>query len=175
MKIELIEEFSLDASQRESIGQLLAESFTDFPQSRTYSKQSPHWRLLATEGDRLLGHLGLDHRMIGTTTGPARLLGIIDVCVDPSVRGRGIASRLLTRVDELAAEHGIEFLMLFTTDERLYERHGYRRRSNPLRWMKVHEHRTIGIGEEPLEELMVKDVGERPWPEGLVDLLGYQF
>ena len=67
MKIELIEEFSLDASQRESIGQLLAESFTDFPQSRTYSKQSPHWRLLATEGDRLLGQLGLDHRMIGTT------------------------------------------------------------------------------------------------------------
>ena len=74
----------------------------------------------------------------------------------------------------LALEHQIEFLLLFAADSRLYERNGYQREPNTLRWVKIHEHKIIGIGEEPLEELMVKRVTGRSWPEGTVDLLGHQ-
>ena len=65
--------------------------------------------------------------------------------------------------------------MLFADDARLYTRNGYHRADNHLSWLKIHEHANFGIGEDVLEELMVKQLGERAWPTGRVDLLGYQF
>jgi hypothetical protein len=82
---------------------------------------------------------------------------------------------MLNQLEQLGREHHIEFLVLFAQDPRLYERHGYRRADNLLRWLKIHEHRNLGIGEDVLEELMFKGIGERAWPDGPVDLLGYQF
>ena len=126
-------------------------------------------------GSELIGQLGLEHRIIGTGTGPATILGSIDLCVRPSARRQGVASEMLGWVERLGIRHGIDFLMLFAKDPRLYTRNGYERVFNPLRWVKIYEHRTIGIGEEPVEELMVKPIGDRSFPDGLVDLLGYQF
>ena len=77
--------------------------------------------------------------------------------------------------EELARRFEIEFLMLFAKDARLYERNGFVRADNPLRWVKIDEHQTIGIAEQPLVELMIKPLSNRPWSAGLVDLLGYQF
>lgn len=168
----LLDEFRMTQHQREAALGLLG---TCFPRSEFYSKQLPTRRLLATAGDELIGHIALEHRVVSTATGPATIFGLIDVCVTPSARRRGTASTMLSYIEALAAQHSIEFLVLFARDPRLYERNGYRRATNPLRWVKIHEHRIIGIGEEPLDELMVKAVGERAWPEGLVDLLGYQF
>jgi len=175
--LALVDEFRIAHAQAEEIRRLLAASFPEceFAKQRTYFKQIPTRRLLARDGDVLVGHLGLEHRVVATSAGPARIFGIIDLCVAPPARRRGIATRMLRRVERLGAENGIEFLVLFAQDSRLYERRGFRRAKNPLRWMKVHEHRTLGIGEEPLEELMVKPLGDRRWPDGLVDLLGYQF
>ncbi|MHC4410593.1 MAG: GNAT family N-acetyltransferase [Planctomycetota bacterium] len=177
MKLELRDEFRIGPPLGEQIRRLLAASFPDceFTQHRNYFKQLPSRRLLARDGDKLIGHLGLEHRVVATTTGPATILGIIDLCVDPTIRRQGVATRMLRNVEQLGAEAGIEFLVLFAQDARLYERQQFRRASNPLRWMKIHEHTTLGIGEEPLDELMIKPLGDRSWPEGLVDLLGYQF
>jgi predicted N-acetyltransferase YhbS len=177
MTLELVDEFRLSAAQREAIRDLLCEAFPDagFSATKIYYKQIPPRRLLATRGGRLVGHLGLEHRVIGTVSGPASLFGIVDLCVRASCRGQGVASRMLAWVDALARRHNVDFLMLFAHDPRLYERNGFARAGNVLRWTKVHEHRTLGIGEEPLEELMVKPAGARAWPDGPVDLLGYQF
>ena len=66
--------------------------------------------------------------------------------------------------------------ILFAHDERLYLRNGLRKPlNNTLRWSMIHEHNTLGIDQQSLEELMIKELGERKWPEGLADLLGYQF
>jgi len=174
---ELLDEFRIRPAEREAIRGLLAECFprAGFTGNRTYAKQIPGRRLVATAGGRILGHVAIEHRVVNTATGPASIFGLIDVCVAPSSRGNGTASKMLSYIGDLASQHGIEFLVLFARDARLYERNGYRRASNPLRWVKINEHEIIGIGEEPLEELMVKPVGARPWPEGPVDLLGYQF
>jgi predicted acetyltransferase len=82
---------------------------------------------------------------------------------------------MLAQVESLARERHVPFLVLFARDHRLYERNGFSRAPNPLRWVKIHEHQIIGVAEEPLQELMVKPVGAVAWPEGLVDLLGHQF
>lgn len=177
MDFRLVDESGLGSAQGEAVRQLLAASFPEweFTRHRRYFKQIPARRLLALDGDTLLGQLALEHRAIGTATGPATIFGIIDLCVEPHARGMGIASRMLEQVEQLGNAHGIEFLMLFATDGRLYGRHGYERASNPLRWLRIDEHMTLGIGEEPVDELMIKPLTTRPWPEGTVDLLGYLF
>ncbi|MHC4450515.1 MAG: GNAT family N-acetyltransferase [Planctomycetota bacterium] len=177
MKLELCDEFRIGPARAEEIRLLLAASFPDceFTQHRNYFKQLPPRRLLAFDGDKLIGHVGLEHRVVATATGPATILGVVDLCVDPATRREGVGTAMLRSVEQLGVEAGIEFLMLFATDSRLYERQQFQRAVNPLRWMKIHEHKTLGIGEEPLEELMIKPIGERSWPDGLVDLLGYQF
>jgi len=177
MKLELVDEYALGAERTEAVRSLLHEAFPDvvFTQHRTYLKQIPPWRLLAWEGERLVGHLGLEHRVIGTSDGPATLFGVLDVCVAGDARGRGVASALLEHVESLGREHAIGFLMLFATDRRLYERNGYRHEHNVLRWSMIDEHRTLGIDEQPLDELMIKPIGARPWPAGPIDLLGHQF
>lgn len=177
MKLELIDEFRIGRERARQIHWLLAASFPDceYSQQRTYFKQLPSRRLLALDGERVVGHLALEHRVVATTTGPATIFGIIDLCVDPATRRQGTATRMLEHIEQLAIDSSIEFLMLFAQDRRLYERAGYRHASNPLRWLKIHEHQTYGIAEEPLDELMIKPATTRPWPGGLVDLLGYQF
>jgi GNAT superfamily N-acetyltransferase len=177
VQLTLVDELGLDRGQAEDIRRLLAACFPDwdYPRHRRYFKQLPARRLLAREDGRLLGQLGLEHRAIGTAAGPATILGTIDLCVAPDARGRGVAGRLLDRVEQLGSAGGVEFLVLFATDRRLYERHGYRRADNPLRWLRIDEHASLGIGEEAVDELMVKPLTTRPWPEGPVDLLGYLF
>lgn len=176
MKFELWDEFRLRQDQREAIGHLLSECFPGcgFGPHRLYFKQLPPWRLLAFERGQLVGQAAVDYRRIGTSTGPS-IFGIVDICVLAPVRGQRIASRMLAWLEGLAIEHSIEFLVLFAQDARLYDRHGYRRALNPLRWVRIHEHEILGIGEEPLEELMVKPMTARGWPPGPIDLLGHVF
>ena len=177
MRLDLVDEYSLNASRREEIRHLLSASFPEasYTRTRTYLKQFPPRRLLAYEADRLVGHLGLEHRAIGTSGGPQEILGVVDLCVSPPWRGRGVASQMLAWVESLAQANRIPFLVLFAQDGRVYERNGFRHACNPLRWAKIHEHQTIGVAEEPLVELMVKPVGTVPWPGGTIDLLGHQF
>lgn len=177
MKFNLVDEYSLDARLREEIRRLLSVSFpqASYTRTRTYLKQFPPRRLLASEAGQLVGHLGLEHRAIGTASGPQEILGMVDVCVSAPWRGRGVASQMLAWVESLARANRIPFLVLFAEKHRVYERNGFHHASNPLRWTKIHEHQTIGIAEEALAELMVKAVGAAPWPDGTIDLLGHQF
>ncbi len=177
MQFELIDEFRLSDAVRKQVGALLQECFPEaaFSETRIYTKQLPPRRLLATENGELLGHLALEHRVVGTKSGPAEIFGVRDVCVPAAQRGRGIASRMLAWIESLARERDIPFLMLFADDPRLYQRNGFRHADNRLRWAKMHEHEIIGIGEEVIRELMIKPLTARPWPEGLVDLLGPTF
>ena len=174
--LELLEEFRITPEVGEKVRSLLHACFpgSEFTRSRTYLKQLPQRRLLAWQGDELIAHMAIEHRMIGLQTGPATIMGVIDLCVANDYRGTGLASECLARLERLAREHQIEFLMLFADDARLYTRNGYHRASNHLSWLKIHEHANFGIGEDVLEELMVKQLGERAWPTGRVDLLGYQ-
>jgi len=37
------------------------------------------------------------------------------------------------------------------------------------------EHKTLGIGEEEIKELMIKEVGNKVWNNGYLDMLGYMY
>lgn len=177
VRYELIDEFRITSGLHEQIRCLLQVCFpeSEFRLTRSYSKQSPQRRLLVWEEGILIAHVGIEHRTIGLKTGSSTVFGLIDVCVDPEFRGAGIASAMIDYVEQLGQRNDVDFLMLFAHDRRLYERKGFRAPGNPLRWSTIHEHKTLGVDEQVREELMIKQLGERKWPKGLVDLLGYQF
>ncbi len=176
-QFKLIEEFLISDEERSQIKDLLCQSFPDiaFTEAGTYVKQIAPRRLVVSENDMIVGQLGIEHRVIKLADGPACIFGVIDLCVAASCRSQGIATDMLRWVEKLAIENGIEFLVLFSQDSRLYKRNGFRHPHNKLKWLKIHEHQILGIGNEVLPELMVKELSSRIWPLGDVDLLGYVF
>lgn len=179
-RFKLIDEFRISSTVREQIRKLLQKSFPDFDftETRTWLKQLPPRRLLVWEDGRLVAQMGIEHRVVRLPDGPATIMGIIDLCVEPEARGAGLASSMLKWLEELGRTYDVEFVVAFAVDGRLYERQGFRRPGSRLKWLKIDEFEGFGIGDEVLDELMVQELGERRWPDGpeaTVDLLGYQF
>ena len=177
MQLDIVQEHELGAAQKRELGRLLSEAFDYAGEFRTriYFKQLPQRRIILSDDGHIQAQVGLEHRVIGTETGPASILGLIDVAVRGTNRRRGFAGRMLQQAEMLARDGGVDFMLLFAQDQALYERHGFRHVDNVLRWVKIHDHTTLGIAEEPVEELMIKETGTRTWPAGTVDLLGYLF
>ena len=154
---------------------LLDDSFPETFNGRTFYKQQPHHRLLAFEQDRLIGHAGLDFRVITVAGKLYEIVGIIDLCVAADRRGLGIGTALI-RASE-AFDVGRDFSLLFADDHRVYEANGYRRIVPAhTRWFAIDELRSHSVIERDLSDcFMAKSLGTVPWPSGDIDLLGHLF
>lgn len=154
---------------------LLQKCFPGYP-SRAYFKVPPHFRYLAGAGGQLVGQMGVELRMIKVGGNVLRTFGVVDLCVSGSERSRGLASRLLAELTQLARSCRMDFVILFADDDRLYTRNGWARVANPCTWVKIDEHTTLGVARaEDTGSLMVKQIGQHAWPEGEADLLGHVF
>ncbi|WP_079408289.1 GNAT family N-acetyltransferase [Streptomyces sp. 3211] len=174
MAIETKPEHEIDSTTHEQLHELLKSCFPEYP-ARTYYKQLPHFRCLAWERDTLVAQVGIDHRMIKNGDTPLRVFGIIDLCVAVSARSRGVASNLLVEIETAARSSGVDAILLFADDPRVYLANGYQKVSNTTRWLMVNDHETLGVTERPLGEMMVKILSDKEWSGGVVDLLGYLF
>lgn len=176
MKIEAVVEYKISSNIRSHINQLLQQSFPDYPLERSYYKQLPQFRYLVWLGESLIAHVGIEHRVITNGNVPVRIFGLIDLCVDPQYRSQGIATTLLQQIEKLGKASSIDFLVLFADNHRLYTTNGYQRVGNVCRWLMIDEHQILGIAERSLADcMMVKQIAERIWRDGIVDLLGYLF
>ena len=154
---------------------LLQACFPGYP-SRSYFKLPPHFRYLAVAGGELVGQVGVELRVIRVGGEVLRTFGVVDLCVRGSERSRGLAGGLLAEVTQLARSAGMDFVILFADDDRIYTRHGWARAANPCTWLRIDEHATLGVATaEDTGALMVKKIGQHAWPEGEVDLLGHLF
>lgn len=173
--ITRIAEAELGADLRQQVQALLQASFAGYP-SRSYFKLPPHFRYLALADGKLAAQLGVELRVIRAGDTVLRTFGVVDLCVSQSERSRGLAGRLLAELTEYARSCGMDFIILFADDSRVYDRNGWVRAGNPCSWVKIHEHRTLGLAQaEDTGALMVKAIGEQAWPEGEIDLLGHVF
>lgn len=169
VEITRVAEVDLDAARGGELTALLRESFPDYP-DRPYFKLPPHFRFLATEDGRLVGQLAGELRVMRVGERVVRTIGVVDLCVRE--RGRGTASRLLAEVTALECD----FVVLFADDDRVYVRNGWVRVDNPVTWVKINEHTTLGLAERVVPGAMtVRAVGGGTWPDGDVDLLGHRF
>jgi GNAT superfamily N-acetyltransferase len=175
MRIERVPEPELTGERAAQVGALLRACFDGYPDDRPYFKLPPHQRLLALRGEAVVGQVGLELRAVRVGDEVLRAFAVVDLCVDPAARSQGLAGRLLGELLRYAERCEIDVVLLFADDHRLYERHGWALVDNRVSWLKVHEHRTLGLAErEPMgDALMVRAVGDRAWPAGDVDLLGH--
>lgn len=179
LKIEQIFEYEMNVELRNKLQLLLVECFTDeFPEDRIYFKQLPHFRFLAFDDDNeLVGQVGLDYRVMNLNGKPIRVLGIIDLCVSKINRSQGIGSLLLNEIEAFCKGKSIDFLLLFADNKKLYSNVGFKSVNNECKWLKIDDENqtTYGIGNESINELMIKEVGSIKWGDGKIDLLGYLY
>jgi len=175
MRIERIEEFLLEADQRAKISALLLTCFPGFPIDRIYFKQPPGFRYLVWEGDELIAHMGVEYRLVGHAGEMIPIFGIMDLCVLPAHQHQRLASKLLVELGELGKKNAIDFLLLVAKNKALYENNGFFAGSNTCQWLMLVDNRVLGMVKRKLPELMVKPLGKKAWPEGLIDFMGSLF
>ncbi|MEM7603068.1 MAG: GNAT family N-acetyltransferase [Verrucomicrobiota bacterium] len=176
MQIRWIPEHQIDSALHGEIAALRNACFPDGQHPRSYFKQLPHFRILAFDGDTLIGHAGVDHRVMNFGGNAYRAFGAIDVCVEVAHRGQGIAGIMMSRLEEEAVDSGADVMVLVADDHRLYLRLGFQLLDAECEWMAIDEHRNHGILKESLAgELMIKPLKSGLELDGPVDWLGYLY
>jgi GNAT superfamily N-acetyltransferase len=173
--VSRVAEAEIGPDLRQQVQALLQACFPGYP-SRSYFKLPPHFRYLAMTGGELAAQMGVELRVIRVGSTVVRTFGVVDLCVMKSARSHGLARRLLAELTEFARVCGMDFVILFADDDRVYTRNGWAHAANPCTWMKIHDHTTMGLARAAdAGSLMVKAVGPQAWPQGEVDLLGHLF
>jgi len=170
-----VAEAEISGDLQQQLQGLLQACFPGYP-GRSYFKLPPHFRYVAMTSGAPVAQMGVELRVIRVGSSVIRTFGVVDLCVTPGERSRGLAGRLLAEVTELARACAVGFVILFADDDRLYTRNGWARAADPCSWVKIHDHTTLGLATRvQTNALMVKAIGRNGWPEGEVDLLGHLF
>ncbi len=175
-KIEQIFEINIQPAVHNQISQLLAKCFSGYPKDQSYFKQLPHFRLLVKNESELIGHVAVDHRLINVGTNTFRIFGLADLCVDEAFQSKNVASQMLQRLDKLAQESGIDFIVLFTNQQTFYKKNGFSIVDNVCRWVFINDHHTLGVSQRKLgKSILIKSFSNKKWEDGMLDLMGHIF
>lgn len=171
MKIEDIADSTVGSELDRQLRELLVLCFPDTPQFREHRHylEPPSHRWFIRDDGRLIGHVCLHRKIIGSAEGDLRIGGIAEVCVRPTHRGRGLVGRMLHEIHQW--DHDGDFQMLFG-DERVYHSSGYQTVHNPLRYFDPKKQQWIT---QPLAGTMTRPAARSNWPAGPIDLRGPLF
>lgn len=175
MKIDRIEEFQLEADIREQIAALLKEGFGVYPEGRSFYKQLPSFRFLAWDERTLVGHLAAEYRMVNVGGTPLPIFGVADLCVTPSRQQERIATQMLVKLEGLAKLSEVDFILLTGSEPNVYQGMGFTRIERPCRWLLLNNLKTLGVIRRSVNNIMIKPLGNRGWPDGEIDFLGHIF
>ncbi|TVR89876.1 MAG: N-acetyltransferase [Saprospirales bacterium] len=178
MKIQIreIKEYKLDPEMAAKIAYLLQGSFSGYPRGKHFLHQLPSFRLLAESKDTLEGHVAIHHRIISCGEMIYNIFGISDLCVTEKSRKTGIATDLMTKLEQMAVEAQIDFLVLVTNVHEFYAKNGFERAENVCRWVMVQNNKSLGLVRRRVEDgLMYKKLSDLDWPNGELDLMGHIF
>ena len=89
--LRVVSEPDVTPDEHIAIARLREEAFPDFAPERSYFKQLPHLRVLAANGGSIIGHAGLDHRVMAVGEVPVRVLGLIDANPDDVAGSAGFS------------------------------------------------------------------------------------
>jgi len=173
--LEVIAEIDVGKSLEKDIQLLRNSCFPNYSVNRSYYKQLPHYRALEYEDEQLVGYMGIDYRVVAVDAKPLKIFGVIDFCVAKNFRGNGIGNSMLSSLYSYAEAKDIEFIILIADDPRIYVNNGFKQIKSYSSWLRINEHVNYGVSVEYLSDLYAKQVGQKIWPVGHVDWLGYQF
>ena len=173
-QLERVEEFLLDASDVKNIQELLCTCFPEYPKNATYFTQIPSFRYLAHFDVQLIGHLGVDYRVINNGGQISTALCISDVCVREGFRDQQIASKMLQQLEKDAQQKEIDFNILIANDSKIYKHLRYHPCTNQFRWLMIQKGKSLGVVQRNLgrNAFMIKSISGKKWSDDLIDLLG---
>lgn len=177
MHLEKIEEYNIDTTTQQKIHQLLQDSFGAFPKDRIFLKQVPTFRLLLWDNNVLVAQCAIVFRTVSLDRKPLRIFGIMDLCVDKAYQNQKIGSKILQKIETIAHESNIDFILLFGGTQDFYLQNGFQLVENDCRWVLMKDYKTMGIMTREIPQtLLIKSISKKNWnEEALLDLMGFVF
>ena len=178
LEIRFHPEHEITGALSEALRALLAEAFPPAYQERPFFKQLPHGRFVAHREGQVVGHLGLDHRVMHVAGRLVRVFGVVDLCIAADARGAGIGSAMLQAFLTLGEAAGAEYALALADDHGVYLRAGFT--LSPVTEatiLAIHQDRSHSLMTKDLSDIfMVRPLGAAPpWPAGPVDFMGYLY
>jgi len=133
MVLHRVEEFQITKALHLKVQSLLELCFKDYPSSQDFLHQKPSFRYLMLDDKKLVGHLAVEHRIIQLDEQVFSIFGIVDLCIHPDYQHKKQASELIQNLEELAIQHEVEALLLFTDLFSFYEKLGFQKKTNKCR------------------------------------------
>lgn len=174
-KVEYVPDRDVDAEMDRALRKLLTTCFTKkqdvvFRHRRYFVDPYPHRWVIRDPGGRLVAHTGVHEKCVVAADRVYRVGGIGEVCVHPDCRGRGYVKLMMNTIHEFLTEREFDFSILFG-DQDVYGSSGYRPVSN----LYVAEKPNAKPNERKAVTGLIRELGDRPWPETDVILLGKKF
>lgn len=176
MFIQHIEEYKIPEEVHQKISKLLAAAFSGYPSGRTYYKQLPNFRYLIWDGEMLVGHMAVDHRLMSVDAQPLKVFGVVDLCIADTHQRNKLATRMLEELEQLGKECHIDFIILLAQFHPFYDSNGFKSANNNCKWLLIQNNKSLGVINRKIDQaLMVKSLSGKSWPDGLVDFMGHIF
>jgi predicted N-acetyltransferase YhbS len=135
-------------------------------------QQVPENRWVALDENGILAaQIAVFEKILGAGDEELKVLGIADVAVSPQFRGQGLVKIILSQVHEWGKENGFEFGALGGKSG-IYSSSGYLNATNSL---KIRDINTGEYSIIPGDGFMYRPLGEKVWPDGIIDLRGPTF
>src|SRR5690606_24197863 len=97
----------------------------------------------------------------------------------PKFQGQGLGTNLMREFDKIANNYkeNVDFTFLVTDKPEFYSRLGYKSTEITTAWLKLSQGKNYGLGHEKITDtvFMFKQVGDKTWSNGALDLLGYMY
>jgi len=178
MQIDCIPELALTKADDDRIAALVEIAFDGRDAGfggRSYNKQRHHLRIIAREGDQIIGHIALLFRAIRMGDQLVQIVGLAEVATHPTHEGKGIASALLQETITQSQRSLADFIILFGTHP-IYAKHGFQKHINPLHYVVMDDCYTHKMITRIDDGLQVLSLGDVAWdPNAPIDLLGHLF
>lgn len=164
MDISYLPDARVDEQLDADLRTLLSGCFGDAFKNKRYHFEPPTHRWLVRDEGQLVAHLAVHDKTFEYAGTITRFLGIAEVCVAPSHRGRGLVKRLL---GEMEARFSTAPFAILLGEAGVYGSSGYD---------TVHNvYFPYDSTDAPAEGVMVKALGSAAWPSGKVTIEGPPF
>ncbi|MDP1749278.1 MAG: GNAT family N-acetyltransferase [Reyranella sp.] len=156
----------LSSETERAVQALLKQAFGDID-GDYYAGDNPERIMLLSSGGRLVGHFAAYVREVALG-GEELAIGLIGgVAIDVRFRSQGLSKRLLREAHAFFGERALPFSVLFACEPARYRSSGYRPMTNETRFIEGGQWKQFVY-----RGGMVAELGERKWPDTLLDLRG---